>query len=106
MGTVAIVTGGSSGIGRETARCLMEQNITVYEFSRRDTKALGITHFSVDVTDEPSVQAAVQAVLEREKHIDILVTVLCQGKNRRSQKQWRKTERKEEGNSASSQDYI
>ena len=77
MGTVAIVTGGSSGIGRETARCLMEQNITVYEFSRRDTKALGITHFSVDVTDEPSVQAAVQAVLEREKHIDILVN--CAG---------------------------
>ena len=55
----------------------MEQGITVYEFSRRDTEVPGITHFSVDVTDEPSVQAAVQAVFEQEKHIDILVN--CAG---------------------------
>ena len=77
MGTVAIVTGGSSGIGRETARCLMEQGITVCEFSRRDTQTPGIRHFSVDVTDEACVQAAVQTVLEQEKRIDILVN--CAG---------------------------
>ena len=49
---VVIVTGGSSGIGRCTASALKENGCIVYEFSRRSIPMEGVTHLSVDVTDE------------------------------------------------------
>ena len=51
----ALVTGGSSGIGRCTAAALKNAGFTVYEFSRRDVPQDGIKHISVDVTDEDAV---------------------------------------------------
>lgn len=74
---VAIVTGGSSGIGRCTAEALRDKGCTVYEFSRRVTAVEGVTHITADVTDEGAVRAAVRTVLEREGHIDIVVN--CAG---------------------------
>lgn len=74
---VAIVTGGSSGIGRTTAAALGKAGCTVYEFSRHDAGDPGICHLGVDVTDEGAVDAAVSSVLEREGHIDIVVN--CAG---------------------------
>lgn len=59
---VVIVTGGSSGIGRCTASALKENGCIVYEFSRRSIPMEGVTHLSVDVTDEDAVNAAVQAL--------------------------------------------
>ncbi len=73
MGKIAIVTGGSSGIGREAARYLRSQGCTVYEFSRRGADRDGIRHVTADVTDETSVNAAVAQVLAAEGRIDILV---------------------------------
>ena len=49
---IAIVTGGSSGIGLEAAKALSASGCKVYEFSRRDVTLEGISHMSVDVTDE------------------------------------------------------
>ena len=43
---VVIVTGGSSGIGRCTASALKENGCIVYEFSRRNIPAEGVTHLS------------------------------------------------------------
>lgn len=74
---VAVVTGGSSGIGRCTAAALRDAGCKVYEFSRREIPAEGVAHFTVDVTDESSVQAAVAAVLAQEGRIDIVVN--CAG---------------------------
>lgn len=73
MKKVAIVTGGSGGIGRCTAAELHRAGCAVYEFSRRERPAEGIVHLSVDVTDEAQVRAAVASVVEREGRIDILV---------------------------------
>ena len=62
----ALVTGGSSGIGRCTAVALSKAGYIVYEFSRRDVPVEGVRHMCVDVTDEASVQEAVgQILLER-----------------------------------------
>ena len=62
----ALVTGGSSGIGRCTAAALSKAGYIVYEFSRRDVPVEGVKHMCVDVTDEASVQEAVgQILLER-----------------------------------------
>ena len=77
MGRTAIVTGGSSGIGRAAAKSLKKQGLTVYEFSRRDSQVPGIIHISADVSDEAQVTAAVERVIEAEGKIDILVN--CAG---------------------------
>lgn len=74
---IAIITGGSSGIGRYTAEALRDKGCKVYEFSRRDIPNENITHITTDVTDEGSVKASVEEVLSRENRIDILIN--CAG---------------------------
>ena len=73
MAKIAIVTGGSGGIGRCTAAELHRAGCKVYEFSRREKPQRGVTHITADMTDENQVRAAVQEVLDREGRIDILV---------------------------------
>lgn len=73
MKKVAIVTGGSGGIGRCTAAELRASGCTVYELSRREKPSEGIIHISADVTDEAQVRAAIDEVVAREGRIDILV---------------------------------
>ena len=73
MEKIAIVTGGSGGIGRCTAAALRDAGCRVYEFSRHEKPAAGIIHLTADMTDESQVKAAVKEVLAREGRIDILV---------------------------------
>lgn len=73
MKKIAIVTGGSGGIGRCTAAVLRDAGCTVYELSRREKTADGIVHITADVTDEAQVRAAIDEVISREGRIDILV---------------------------------
>ena len=70
---VALVTGGTSGIGLETAIRLKKKGYTVYEMSRRAEGAKGLCHLRADVTDEAQVRTAVEEVLQQEGHIDVLV---------------------------------
>ena len=77
MNKVAIVTGGSSGIGLWTARALRDRGCAVWVFSRRPFTEQGLHHVCVDVADEPQVIDAVQTVLRYEKRVDILVN--CAG---------------------------
>ena len=74
---VAIVTGGSSGIGRCTAIALRNAGCKVYECSRRDHPVDGVCHLCVDVTDENSIQAAVDKTIAENGTLDILVN--CAG---------------------------
>lgn len=77
MDKIAIVTGGSSGIGRAVAHSLCKAGVKVYEFSRRDCSDEKVTHMSVDVTDEQAVVNAVQSIYKIENRINILVN--CAG---------------------------
>ena len=70
---VAIVTGGTSGIGRATALALKEAGCTVYELSRRAQSVEGLHHIAADVTKEETIRAAVAEIMAREGRIDILV---------------------------------
>ena len=70
MSKVAIVTGGTSGIGLAAVKALREKGCTVYALSRRG-------EIPCDVSEVNSVRAAVQTVLEKEERIDILVN--CAG---------------------------
>lgn len=73
MTKVAVVTGGSGGIGRCAAAALSRAGCAVYEFSRHEKPAEGIVHITADMTDESQVLAAVAEVLRREGRIDILI---------------------------------
>ena len=75
---VVLVTGASSGIGKETARLLRMNDFVVYGAARRtermsDLKSEGIHILSLDVTDEKSIETCVGTILEREGRIDVLV---------------------------------
>ena len=73
MNRIAVVTGGSSGIGLCTARALRDAGCTVYELSRRESSENGIIHIRADVTDEESVKNAVNEIQDTAGRIDILV---------------------------------
>ena len=70
---IAVVTGGSGGIGRATAKSLYQSGCTVYELSRRDKPQEGVTHLTADVTDEEQVKKAIGEIIAREGRIDVLV---------------------------------
>ncbi|MGI6020826.1 MAG: SDR family NAD(P)-dependent oxidoreductase [Lachnospiraceae bacterium] len=74
---VAVVTGGTSGIGLETAKALAASGCMVYTISRRKTGAGGLKHISCDITDEASVEKTVDSILKSEGRIDILIN--CAG---------------------------
>ena len=73
MEKVIIVTGGTSGIGLNTARILSEKGCRVYEFSRRENGTDAAIHIQADVTDEEQIRRAVETVLQREGHIDVVI---------------------------------
>jgi NADP-dependent 3-hydroxy acid dehydrogenase YdfG len=73
-----LITGCSSGIGRETARRLAGKGWTVYATARKpdsiaDLAADGCKLLALDVTDEASMTAAVTAVEEAEGAVGALV---------------------------------
>ncbi|MFT3720274.1 SDR family oxidoreductase [Pseudorhodoferax sp.] len=69
-GRVAVVTGGASGIGAETARLLQGSGATVVSW---DLAAGGEAALQVDVADRAAVAAAAQQTAARWGGIDMLV---------------------------------
>lgn len=75
---VALVTGGSSGIGESTARALLARGFTVYAVARRvdrmaGLESEGVITFAMDVTDDASMVAGIDRIVEEQGRIDVLV---------------------------------
>ena len=83
-GKVAVVTGASSGLGRQFARALSEQGCDVAILARRKERLEEFSKelkqngqdclpVSCDVTDEESIKNAIKTVVDHFGKIDILV---------------------------------
>jgi NADP-dependent 3-hydroxy acid dehydrogenase YdfG len=85
-GDTAVVTGASSGIGRETARALAARGANVALAARREERltaladelstdhGVGAAAVPTDVTDEAAVAALVETTAERFGGLDLLVS--------------------------------
>src|ERR1700681_3888040 len=84
-GRIALVTGGTSGIGRAIASALLEENAEVHIGDLNLTAAKGVQEFDdpsahllrLDVGDANGVQQAVDKIVAEHGRIDILVN--CAG---------------------------
>lgn len=75
-GKVTLVTGASSGIGREIAQLLAERGARVFGTARdpRSAKPIsGVDFVRLDVTDEASVAEAINGIVEKAGPIQHLV---------------------------------
>ncbi|HEY4695967.1 MAG TPA: 3-oxoacyl-[acyl-carrier-protein] reductase [Candidatus Hydromicrobium sp.] len=83
---VAIVTGGARGIGKKICQIFLEEGASVYIFDvnreegnktagefRSAYKGGRVIFFKVDITDEKSVEQAIEKIIRAESKIDILV---------------------------------
>ena len=83
MSKTILITGASSGFGRDTAETLFRAGYAVYASMRgaqgknrlaaEALRTLGIKTVELDVSDDPSVKAGVEKVLAEAGKIDVLV---------------------------------
>jgi NAD(P)-dependent dehydrogenase (short-subunit alcohol dehydrogenase family) len=77
--TITFITGANKGLGRETARRLIESGHTVLvgardrEEGQEAAAALGARYVPIDVTDDASVAAAAADITAHEGRIDVLI---------------------------------
>ncbi len=75
---VALITGASSGIGKETAKLLIANGYIVYGASRRldkmnDLAQIGVKLVAMDVTEETAMVSGINQIIKTEGRIDVLV---------------------------------
>jgi short-subunit dehydrogenase len=74
MGKIILITGVSSGFGKETSEILAEAGHKVYGTVRKETGYVGAVNIlKMDLTDILSIGKAVEAVIEKEGKIDVLI---------------------------------
>jgi len=78
MNRVVLITGASAGIGKETAKLLLQKGYVVYGAARRieqmhDIAQLGAHILSLDITQDTSIQACIDTIISEQGRIDVLI---------------------------------
>lgn len=78
MKKVILITGASSGIGRESAILLAKNGYKVYGVARniqklQEIQKYGIKTFYMDLCDEESIKAGIEKILRESGRIDVLI---------------------------------
>jgi short-subunit dehydrogenase len=78
MNKVVLITGASSGMGKVTAKLLLQKGYTVYGASRRTEKMIdlqqsGAKILQMDVADDHSMCSGIDEIIKNEGRIDILI---------------------------------
>ena len=77
MKKIILITGASSGMGKEAAKDLIKQGHIVYTAARRleqmkDLEALGGFPIRMDVSNESDVENTIQTIIKKHQRIDVL----------------------------------
>jgi len=78
MSKTVLITGGSSGMGKETAKKLLADGYNVYVAARRvdrmaDLEALGATALAMDISKDVDILAAVEKIASESGGVDVLI---------------------------------
>src|SRR5512137_931484 len=74
MSKVILITGISSGFGKQTAQLLAKKGHSVYGTIRKECEISGgINVLRMDLTEDESINNAVETVVGKEGKIDILI---------------------------------
>lgn len=78
MNKVILITGASAGMGKETAKLLVQNGYTVYAAARRkermeDLRELGCKILEMDVTNDSAMINGIDQIIAAEGRIDILI---------------------------------
>ena len=75
---VALVTGASSGLGKQFAKALIKEGMVVYTAARRiehmvDLQDLGAIPLKMDITDDAQIKALVSRIEKDHGGVDVLI---------------------------------
>jgi NAD(P)-dependent dehydrogenase (short-subunit alcohol dehydrogenase family) len=74
MKKVILITGISTGFGKQTARLLSDKGHTVYGTVRKNVASdSSVNYLTMDLTDPVSILSAVNTVIAKEGRIDVLI---------------------------------
>ena len=74
FGKVAVITGGSSGIGLATAKMLNKMGVRVYNISRKDChEDCFAGDFNADVNEGEKIESFLQEIAQKEGKIDVFI---------------------------------
>lgn len=75
MSKVVLITGGSSGIGKSVGEFLTQKGFIVYGTSRNPERSSDSQFklVKLDVSDQESIEKAIQTVISESGHLDVLI---------------------------------